>query len=29
MTMQQLALDMGLAPEPSLDNFLVDGPSDV
>ena len=27
--MQQLALDLGLAPPPSFDNFLSDGPSDV
>ncbi|MEY2684627.1 MAG: DnaA regulatory inactivator Hda [Pseudomonadota bacterium] len=27
--MQQLALDMGLAPQPSLDNFLTDGPLDA
>ncbi|TDQ45240.1 DnaA regulatory inactivator Hda [Tepidicella xavieri] len=25
--MEQLVLDMGLAPQPSLDNFLTDGPS--
>lgn len=27
--MQQLVLDMGLAPSPSLDNFLPDGNADV